>query len=289
MQRLLSRSMRAAQIPRRCMSSSLNRKLQDTAVPASSAAKQNFSTPSESKENPDLATVLDKYGLMTTVGLGAAALVTKEIFIVDAEVLVAGIFATVVGYGYVTLGDSIRDSIDATSVEMEEAQISARDTAIKAIDAQIAYHQRFLELTDHVQALHSEIEETGAKAVVAANRKMAIDKNDFLSSRLEELKNGNAFGWKMVNDAMVDKVLADVKSEVAIMSDAEKTKIFQRGVTILEGKDGGEDPITKMFMDKAGTFKEDFGKLSEKDMTGLPALSNEPGSYIGNLRKLAGQ
>ena len=62
---------------------------------------------SSTKKEESVVDIIKEFGALPFAGFASAILVGKELFMVNEEVLVLGIFSGVIFYGYVTLYDSV--------------------------------------------------------------------------------------------------------------------------------------------------------------------------------------
>lgn len=110
-------------------------KFQDCRNFNSSSALKNAAAANVSKEeHPGPAAIIDKYGALTFWGMVATIAVTKEVFIIDAEFLLAmeiGAFATT---AYVLTGNQVQDWAAETTKEEDTKFNEANDFMLTMLD-----------------------------------------------------------------------------------------------------------------------------------------------------------
>lgn len=108
---------------------------------SSSALKNAAAADASKEEHPGPSAIIDKYGALTFWGMVATIAVTKEVFILDAEFLLAleiGAFATTT---YVMAGNTVQDWAKETTAEEEKKFNEANDFMLTMLDQYKAVQQ----------------------------------------------------------------------------------------------------------------------------------------------------
>uniref|UniRef100_A0A7S4DXD2 Uncharacterized protein n=1 Tax=Lotharella globosa TaxID=91324 RepID=A0A7S4DXD2_9EUKA len=205
---------------------------------------------STQKQEESIMDIVKEHGTMTFLGLGGAILVGKELFMVNEEVVILGLFSGVCFYGYVTLVDDITASMNDYAANIRNNEIAKRKDGIVQLENAAETFKDNLAVTKEIQVLYDSYEETMKKYVVAQNLTTEQAVVTDLEAQLQDLYDAKNFVSNYENTKVLKMATEKMEDYVATgITQKEKDNYFKWAVSMLEGKakDGDADFITAQF------------------------------------------
>lgn len=165
------------------------------------------------------AGAIAKYGVIPTVGLGLAALISKELFILDEEVLILACFATFVGSVYVTQGQAIKETMEESVATVRHNMEAYYDALIDTMVAQVEFYEDNYNLKEEVLELYNCYKESNAKFLATRKNVLIKALNEAVEKELEHLEELEArrldeiavYTAQQARDYVEQKVKSDPK------------------------------------------------------------------------------
>lgn len=209
--------------------------------------------------------IVKEHGTMTFLGLGGAILVGKELFMVNEEVIILGLFSGVCFYGYVTLVDDVTASMNEYSANIRNNEIAKRKDGIAQLEEAAAAFKDNLAVTKEIQVMYDSYAETMEKYVVAQNLTTEQGVVNDLEAQLQDLYDAKKFVTNYENTKVLKMATEKMEEYVASgITQKDKDAYFKWAVNMLEGKakDGDADFITAQFKKEIETATK---AVSSKD------------------------
>jgi len=187
---------------------------------------------------------------MTFLGLGGAILVGKELFMVNEEVVILGLFSGVCFYGYVTLAEDVTASFNEYTEGIRSNEIAKRKEGIAQLQAAADNFRDNLAITKEIQLMYDQYEETMKKYVVAQNITTEQAVVDELEAQLKDMYDAKTFASNYEKTKVLKMATSSMEDYVATgITQKDKDNYFKWAVNMLEGKakDGEADFITAQF------------------------------------------
>eukprot|EP00467_Chlorarachnion_reptans_P005639 CAMPEP_0114505562 /NCGR_PEP_ID=MMETSP0109-20121206/10922_1 /TAXON_ID=29199 /ORGANISM="Chlorarachnion reptans, Strain CCCM449" /LENGTH=281 /DNA_ID=CAMNT_0001684015 /DNA_START=51 /DNA_END=896 /DNA_ORIENTATION=- len=250
---------------------------------------------STAKKEESLVDVVKEYGPMSFVGLGSAILVSKELFMVNEEVLVLGIFSGVIFYGYVTLYDDVSGSIAEYSDGIRNEQVAAREKAITDLKEVAENHKKFTGVSVEIKNAFDHLEKTSVTYCGALNVQTEQAKINELEAQLQDLADAEAFIESYQKEYILKTAAASLNTYLEEkLPQKEKDNFFKWAVDMLEGKGDASkgDFVTSQFKKEVETV---LSQMKNKDPKTAAARVEQlmkdgyidDGAALKNVRKLA--
>jgi len=219
----------------------------------------------EQKKEESIADIVKEYGVAPFAASVGAVLVGKELFMVNEEVLVMGIFGSLVFYSYTLFYDSINETFDDNKNAIARAQIEAREAAIATLTKQKEIHQHYLSISSEIEGMAGQISATATEFADAVNNKNEQSVVNDLEGVLNDLYETKTF----IADSEYDMVLRTAGANLQTYLDEklpqkQKDEFFQNSVQMLEGKGDAA---------KADFVKSQFRTEVQKVLDGIKAAS----------------
>merc|ERR1712146_170666 len=227
------------------------------------------------KKEESMVDIVKEYGLVTTAGLGSAILVSKELFMVNEEVLVLGIFSGVLFYGYVTLYDSISESAEEYKATVRAEQIQARDKAISTLSGLAEQHKKYTQVSAEIKNMYETLEKTHIEYCDAVNKTTEQTVIDGIEAELQDLYECESFIKSYQKDFALKKAATSLNTYLKEKLPAkEKDAFFKNAISELEGKGAQqEDFVVAQFKKELDTVLNQMNNKDEKaSMAAIDAM-----------------
>jgi hypothetical protein len=192
---------------------------------------------------------LSKYGYVPFIGLTAAALISKEAYIVDAETLLALNIGSFVMTAYVALGDGLQKAVADYNASMKEKFDTASDSVLGALNTyKTVVQQKVLEV-EVMKEYNTEAYNAAVSYIGYSNAKVRWAAYNEMMAKLESIKAQEEAAEAAEYSLLVEGAVADVvaafsgPSAANLRADAMKFAIDNIG----QKPKPGADPVTKVF------------------------------------------
>jgi len=221
--------------------------------------------------------IVKEHGLMTTIGFGSAILVGKELFMVNEEVLVLGIFSGVLFYGYTTLYDSINESAEEYKNTIRSEQVKAREIAISKLAAMAEEHKKFTQVSAEIKNMYETLQNTNLAYADAVNKITVQNYINGIEAELQDLYDTSALVESYQKDLALKKAAAGLDDYLKNkLPQKEKDAFFNNAISLLEGKGdaGKEDFILAQFKKELESVLTAMNNRDEKKaMAAIDAMA----------------
>jgi len=214
------------------------------AVPAAAASKAS--------EYPTISEAIEKYGAGTFWGMFAAIIVSKEVFILDAEFMLACEIAAFVVTGYVLTGDTITKMSEDQDKATTDRFMQANDFMIEMFN-QYKMINSTLQNKPAVMKQYAQEYQTAIEAHAAYQTiKPAHAARASVIAALESIKvkeeHANAMAWQEA----VDKAVANVnaafeKGDKKLSDEMFDLAVKNLGFSAVQTTEK-EDPVKRLYM-----------------------------------------
>jgi len=142
---------------------------------------------------PDNATIIAKdgmwrrFGLYPTAGLGLMALISKEIYVIDSQTLLAANFAAFVGIAYVAAGPTVSNFFDNQRAAAKEKMDGWMELQVETDRAQLTKLQNEVAQAEVQAKLASEFKESTEQLYRFKNAQLRHDARAAMVARLESI------------------------------------------------------------------------------------------------------
>eukprot|EP00472_Partenskyella_glossopodia_P008023 CAMPEP_0197524926 /NCGR_PEP_ID=MMETSP1318-20131121/10371_1 /TAXON_ID=552666 /ORGANISM="Partenskyella glossopodia, Strain RCC365" /LENGTH=263 /DNA_ID=CAMNT_0043078027 /DNA_START=84 /DNA_END=875 /DNA_ORIENTATION=+ len=248
---------------------------------------------SSTKKEESVVDIIKEFGALPFAGFASAILVGKELFMVNEEVLVLGIFSGVIFYGYVTLYDSVnQDFVDYAS-DIKKEQVEAREYAIAKLNDLADEHRKMLNVSAEVESMYQHYEKTRTAWCGAINNKMEQDYINQLEAHLQDLHEVKGYVEEHNTNKILTTAAANLNTYLSEkLPQTEKDAYFKWAMGQLEASvdptksDSDPDFITAQFQkeleavvkkvngqDVEKTYKDIMAKIESGEIDGdAPAM-----------------
>mmetsp|Transcript_7978 Transcript_7978/g.11311 ORF Transcript_7978/g.11311 Transcript_7978/m.11311 type:complete len:283 (+) Transcript_7978:29-877(+) len=231
----------------------------------------------ETKKEESFMDIVKEHGLMTTIGFGSAILVGKELFMVNEEVLVLGIFSGVLFYGYTTLYDSINESAEEYKNTIRSEQVKAREIAISKLAAMAEEHKKFTQVSAEIKNMYETLQNTNLAYADAVNKITVQNYINGIEAELQDLYDTSALVESYQKDLALKKAAAGLDDYLKNkLPQKEKDAFFNNAISLLEGKGdaGKEDFILAQFKKELESVLTAMNNRDEKKaMAAIDAMA----------------
>jgi len=223
-----------------------------TAAPRQAEAKAESADAVATAEPKTLTDIVNKFGgWYPLAGLGGFIAVSKELLVLNEELLMVTNFAAFVFFTWLALGDKVteyvKESQDAETKENDQVSdlyITSVEHVVKALENQQA-------IIPVLQSLKSEYSTLSAQAASAKQmrarqlaRDTAMSRLNALYAREQDIKSTEMAG-------MFDSAYAKVKADLAAMNEKEKSAIIDFSIDVISGKSTtiteANDPVGRLY------------------------------------------
>lgn len=191
---------------------------------------------------------IEKYGVAPFLGLGAIALLSKEVFVVDAEFFLALDMVLAVFTGYVVAGDSVNKHFE----DVHKARMTRMDAALEAAIASVEmYKMNKMNITKEVDVMKQYQKEWVQAETAYCNyltTKPKIELYKETVAKLESIKNQEAQEASEAAKNEIAEAIAFVRSK---FDDKDvRNEMMQLAISNI-GADPetseAEDPVKRLF------------------------------------------
>jgi len=211
----------------------------------------NAAAPAAKAENP--AEVIDKYGATTFWGMVAAIMISKEMFILDAEFLLSVEIAAFVMTGYVLTGDSIekmsKEWDDKTTAKFNGANDFMLEMFNQYKMVQGVTQNKPAVLKQYHDEYKTAIEAHAAFMTVKPQHEARAQVLNALEAIKSKEEHALAMEWQNTVDAAVANIhkafAADSKLQEEMLELSIKSLGFEKPQTT-----DANDPIKRLFMNE---------------------------------------
>lgn len=224
-------------------------------MPSFTKAQRSFSaTPATNETADGPKAIIDKYGAVSFWGMLGAILVTKEIYVIDAETLLACQILSVAGTFYVLTGDSVNkwseDEDKAVTKKFHEANDFMLDMFKNYKDTQVSIQDKPAVCADYLTEFKEAITENAAYKTVLPKHAARASVLAALESIANKEQAAASEAWKNTVSSIVANVetafeAENPKLETEMLDLAVASLGFTKPSTSVEN-----DPVKRMFVDE---------------------------------------
>lgn len=207
-------------------------------VASSVRAKSTAAAPADvGAKDETFLDIVNDYGALPFFGGVAAFAMSKEIFLMNEEVLVLGIFSSVIFYTYTALGDSIQGEIQDYINGINEEQVQCREAAISSLESIKASHMQYLSLTSDVKAVASQTENAMRAYADAYNKTAQAQAVSEVEAVLEDIVESSKLTEEIKESGIVKAAFNNTyKYLTEELPQDKKDAYFKNSIAQLEGK-----------------------------------------------------
>jgi hypothetical protein len=206
------------------------------------------------QEKEDMRTLLfGKWPIYPLLALGALTGVSKEILILNDEMLFAGVFLAFAVTAYVQIGEDLSNYLGKELEAEHEQQLAACDIAIDAWKRFITIENRKKSFPEDVKALYEEEVKMAHMAVDYQNKKHQIDVKDAVLQKLTQIKALEDEEAREYKNALISNATAYVQERFATLPAKEKSTYIDAIIDTLPSNKGmacpevENDPAFRLF------------------------------------------
>jgi Mitochondrial ATP synthase B chain precursor (ATP-synt_B) len=225
--------------------------------------------------------ILDRYGLLPLLGFGAVAAISKEMFILNEEVLVAACFFGFSFVSYITIGDSIREGIEAEREEQKAELRAVFDKVIESVEKDAADLKTSVQLQASVDAYCAHVEELYLNLVKARPNIVQNDINAFVNDMLHELLQLERRIVMSLKFDTAARATQHVREQLAKADSKSKQELVDAAISQLEGAKAAKDPIRDLYIE---FYKQHEATMAKATSTDAKLSSEEQQSSVEAVR-----
>lgn len=171
-------------------------------------------TPPASNDKTAMEGVLEQYGLMPFLGLGAAALISKEVFVVNEEFLLAVDVCAFVFTAYTVGGDTFNKMVADSNTARKEKFDSAFDAAIAAVETYKTSQSLLSKEVDVMKEYAKEHQEACESHARFLTLKPQHDARAEVLAKLESIAAREASEESTFHKELVEDTIWNVTAEI---------------------------------------------------------------------------
>lgn len=223
-----------------------------TSTPRTEAKAENANAVAAAEEPKTLTDYVNKFGgWYPLAGLGGFIAVSKELLVLNEELLMVTNFAAFVFFSWLALGDKVteyvKESQDAETKENDQCSdlyITSIEHVVKALENQQAIIPLLESLKTEYSALNTQAGTAKQMRARQLARETAVQRLNAIYAREQDIKTTEMAG---LFDTAYTKVVADLNS----MSEKEKSAIIDYSIDVISGKAGkmteANDPVGRLY------------------------------------------
>jgi hypothetical protein len=229
----------------------MNKRYLSTSRPLLSSAAVSTTPVQEQKDN----LIFGKWSLYPLAGLGLATAISKEILILNDELVYASMFFAFATSMYVYVGQDVADYFDKTINQAKDAQLDACDIAIDHLKRYITIENRNKSFPEDLKALYEEEVKMTHMAVEYQNKKRQIDATEAVLQKLTQIKALEDEEARSFKSALITRANEYVRDKFAELPVSEKNAYIDAIIDTLPSKKGDRasevesDPTVRLFSD----------------------------------------
>jgi len=183
-----------------------------------------------------------KFSWYPVVGLGVATAISKEIFILNDELVYASIFFAFATTMYVQLGQDAAAFFDADIQAHKDRQLDACDLAMDHVKRFITIENRQKSFPEDLKALYEDEVKMTHMAVEYQNRKHEIDTTDAVLQKLTQIKALEEEEHREFKSALISQATRYVQDKFAALPKQDKVAYIDAIIDTLPSKKGEKTP-----------------------------------------------
>jgi len=215
-------------------------------------ANSNNKKEEENQAPSSLSDYVQKFGgWYPLIGLGGFIAVSKEILVLNPELLMVTNFAAVLAISWFVAGDAVTKMVEDERAATKKKSDDIMDLYIETIEAEISafeLHQNIAPLLQSLKAEYSSLSSQVVKAKELQSRQVARDaavaRLNAIYQREQAEKAKKLSG---ILNATYSKVLADLEK----LTDKERGQIIDYAIDVIAGKkttlDDQVDPVKRAY------------------------------------------
>eukprot|EP01006_Ploeotia_vitrea_P063041 TRINITY_DN84844_c0_g1_i1.p2 TRINITY_DN84844_c0_g1~~TRINITY_DN84844_c0_g1_i1.p2 ORF type:complete len:448 (+),score=282.93 TRINITY_DN84844_c0_g1_i1:102-1346(+) len=182
------------------------------------------------------AGIMEKYGLWTVTGMGLVAALSKELIMLDEEVLILGTFTTTVAALWLNLREGFNDMLEEESKAMWDEHFKLYDTSIERAQALIDFceenvrvHEESAEVVEYYRVLRNNLR-------AAYNMRQKAFVKQQLEQQLNKLATFQENKSSLEVRSFLENAPQFVRSELRALSKKDKDAVVDAALDTIEGK-----------------------------------------------------
>jgi len=228
----------------------------------------NPPAPSAKQDNvpQSFSEIVERHGgWVPFIGLGAFTLIAKEIYILDAEFLLATNFLAVVGIFWLMAGESLTGMVEAYNAKRKKHWYDVFQFRIAGVEKEIRDWKRRIAEAELLTEIKNEYNTVVSQVVHAKDMKARKVAYDNVISRLQQIKSKRDAEQTQYLTTVYDLTSDYVREQFAKLPQQQKNAMIEHAIALIGKQTQGvlnasNDPVKKLYQDYLG------GKLYEKDM-----------------------
>jgi len=196
--------------------------------------------------------IVQRYGgWYPFIGLAGVIAVSKEVIILNEELLLVSNFAAMFATLYFALGDTLTKAAEEQRAEIAKRQDELSDFEIEQLQALIQAHELNIEQVNVLKRLKAEHNELSSQLVVAKDLKVRHAARDALVKKLGDVRAREASERSMFRQAVAGRATDYVRRSFAGLPAAQKNGLIDFAISVVEGKasklDAKQDPVKQLY------------------------------------------
>ena len=194
---------------------------------------------------------MDKFGgWYPLLGLGAVVLVSKELLVLNEELLMVTNFAAFVFISWLVAGDIVNDAVKEKAAALTKNHDDVSDLYIESLHQVIRAGENSLATLPLMRNLKEEFSSLGQQVVQAKEMKSRAAARDATIARLNAAYQKEQAEKAKYMTNLLDDVVGEVQERVQQLSEQDKEAIMESAIQQLSGQEqSGEDPLTRIYQE----------------------------------------
>ena len=198
---------------------------------------------------------IDRFGgWYPLLGLGTFVLLSKELLVLNEEMLMVTNFAAFVFISWLVAGDQLNDAVAAKKEALRKNHDDVSDLYIESLEQVIRAGENSLATLPLLRSLKSEYAQLGEQVVKAKEMKAKSAARDAVMARLNSVYQKEQAEKAKYMTGLLDEVVQEVQDRVENMGQGDKDALLENAIRQLGGGAvEGEDRLTKIYQEVLNT------------------------------------
>jgi hypothetical protein len=219
--------------------------------------------------------IIEKYGLVPLLGLGLAAALSKEVLLLNEEILVAICFGSFVFSGYTALGSSVGEGLDAEINEIRAEQEAVYVAQADNIRACIEAHRANINVAEEAEAVLGEYRTLVDRLVTTRGVQFKTEVNQLFEEKLQDIATAEARVLQGFVDSAAGNASAFVADKFEKANAKTKDDLLNAALAVLAGGQQKASPVRV-------AFKEYFQGLRERHAAAVAKSHKLPADLVAS-------
>lgn len=185
-------------------------------------------------------------GWFPLVAIGGTVALSKELLILNEEILILFTFSTTVYGLYTQVGSFVSKTLDDRAARISNDLSQVLDQSISSNQQQIESAKNMLTIQEDVDAIFTQQQELMGRYLAAMPNSLKANINSQISSRLSMLAEKDSQILQTMQSHLADSAAAAVRKA---MKSGDQKSLIMNAIQSLEGGDSvsKQDPVKKAF------------------------------------------